>query len=409
MLFSPLPLLALAATSTTATKLYISSYAGNITTLDLTSSNSSDYKLTLLASTPGCGLNASWLQLDKKHNTLFCLDENIVGTNGSLSSFKIDPSKNTLSRVGHSDTLIAPVNSAIYSGSNGSQLMAVAHYNDAISTWKIDPVTAHFTLSQTFNFSSAFNPGPDTQQRQLKPHPHQVVLDPTNRYFLVPDLGADLVRVFYVNPSTLSIQARDPIPVTPGSGPRHGVFKAPTALEPSMTYFYLVTELANTVAGYSVNYIANNGGITLNPIAPSIPTFGPGNEKGKSFVGNAAAEVAIAPDGNSLLISNRNATFFSVANPDPKNSMRITSDSLATFAIEGDGKLNFEGLSPAGGTFPRNFALNKDGSLVAVGLQTSGRVAVYERCATTGRLGLDMVANFEGLGNVTSVVWAEGK
>lgn len=69
--------------------------------------------------------------------------------------------------------------------------------------------------------------------------------------------------------------------------------------------------------------------------------------------------------------------------------------------------MQFGELTPAGGAFPRSFSENKEGGLVAVGLQNSGRVAIYERCPMTGKMGKDVLAAFEGLGGVTNVVWGE--
>jgi 6-phosphogluconolactonase (cycloisomerase 2 family) len=70
---------------------------------------------------------------------------------------------------------------------------------------------------------------------------------------LVPDLGADLVRVYQANAGTLKLTPIEPLAVAPGSGPRHGAFK--TAY--NKTYYYLVTELTNTIVGYEVHYHKN--------------------------------------------------------------------------------------------------------------------------------------------------------
>jgi len=86
---------------------------------------------------------------------------------------------------------------------------------------------------------------------------------------------------------------------------------------------------------------------------------------------------------------------------------RIPSDTMAEFSIGVDGVVAFGELTPAGGAFPRHFSENKEGSLVAVGLQNSGRVVIYEKCKITGKMGKDVLADFGGLGGVTNVVWGE--
>lgn len=378
-----------------STKLYVSSYTGNVTTLDLAHRNGS-YELATVDTTGGCGANASWLQIDPRHENLYCLDEGIISGNGSINSFKIDAS-DIPKPNNHALTYDAPVNSAIYISPNGTQLMAVAHYSWALTTWTLDPTTGEFHLLQHFNFTAP--PGPMPQQPA--PHPHQVRLDPTSKYFLVPDLGADLVHVFYIDPTTLSLTERAPIPMEKGSGPRHGIFHH--SHKANATFYYLVTEIGNTLTGYRVTYLPSNGGINLTAVANST-TYGPAPNA--TFAFNAAAEVAI--NGNMLTVSNRNATAFTIANPDPKNATQVPSDTMATFKIDPrDGTFTFQALSPAGGSFPRMFSVNRRGNLVAVGLQDSGRVVVFHRCMETGRLGDKVLADVEGLGEVTSIVWAD--
>ncbi|KAL8684950.1 MAG: hypothetical protein Q9218_008057, partial [Villophora microphyllina] len=206
--------LAAAVNLATATKLYVSSYAGTITTLNLTHVGNASYNLVSLDTNRDCGHNATWLELDLQHGNLFCLDEGIVSPDGTLTSFKVNKD-NTLSRVIHANIPAAPVNSARLWGDNGTMLLTVAHYTAALTTFKVDPVTATFTLSQSFNFTQA-KPGPKAD-RQAAPHPHQVLSDPSMKYLVVPDLGSDLIRVFYVNRTTLQLSERPSINVTPGS------------------------------------------------------------------------------------------------------------------------------------------------------------------------------------------------
>lgn len=96
-------------------------------------------------------------------------------------------------------------------------------------------------------------PGPDPD-RQDAPHPHQTVLDPTGKFIVVPDLGADKVYVYAVGSNDLKVKALAPISVKPGSGPRHLAF----AVRDGRTFMYLVTELASTIIGYEVTYPAGS-------------------------------------------------------------------------------------------------------------------------------------------------------
>ena len=447
------------AFTVSASKLFVSSYTGNITTFNLTHINGT-YNLVQLANNNGCSPNASWLHLDAKQEHLYCVDEGIVVANGSLTSFKVDKKSGILTQVNHTATPLAPVNSVIYTSPSGTQLLAVAHYAWAFTTYKLNPVTGSFSPLQRFNFTMK-KPGPNTA-RQAAPHPHQVRIDPQNKYFIIPDLGADILRVFWIDPKTLLVSPRPSIPVAPGSGPRHGQFlvnqlpynkpngtaasstqsvkpavsssnvisivpvsaQTDTPVKPqtsnsspsvfrrriqsraqkkSVINYYLVSEIASTLTGYQVSYLPKDGGLHFTQVT-QVSTYG--LNKSSTFVYNAPAEIAVAPNGKSLLVSNRNATDFKIPNPDPKNATLVDSDTLATFSILENGKVKFNELSPAGGSFPRQFAENPDGSLVAVGLQNSGRVAIFERCKETGLMGHTVLADFEALGAVTSIVWA---
>jgi 6-phosphogluconolactonase (cycloisomerase 2 family) len=76
------------------------------------------------------------------------------------------------------------------------------------------------------------------------------VLDPTGTYLLVPDLGADLVRVWNVDQKTLALHPSKALVAAVGSGPRHIAFLKTE----SKTFMYLVSELANTITVYDVAY-----------------------------------------------------------------------------------------------------------------------------------------------------------
>ncbi|KAL8765673.1 MAG: hypothetical protein Q9209_007311 [Squamulea sp. 1 TL-2023] len=410
-------LIALAATASTvsATRLYVSSYTGNITTFDFTKTGNATYDLARLDTTIGCSPNASWLQIDVKHRNLFCLDEGIVVANGSLASFKINDDKiGSLKLVNNASVPAAPVHSALYNGPNGTQLLAVAHYTHALTTYKIDPLTASFTPHQSINFTMD-KPGPKPQQ--AAPHPHQAVIDPQRKYLVIPDLGADLLRVFHINSTTLQLHERPSIPVEAGSGPRHGVFHTTrrSANKRGETHFFLLTEISSKIAGYNVTYLPDNGGLQFKPSVSPVLAYGTDPLPPAIAAGNAPAEIAIGQtkNGSQLIVSNRNATFFNnVKNPDANNATTIVSDSLATFSLPSSSQsqqIAFNALTPAGGLFPRHFALNAKGDKIAVGLQRSGRVVIYDRCPETGMICKDPVAGFEGLGEVSNIVWDEGR
>ena len=104
------------------TLLYVSSYAGTITTLNLTQSPDGT-TLTLVATSDGCSPNPSWLTLDSTNARLYCLDEGLDTLNGTLSSFEIQRS-GALARLDKVETINGPVSAVVYG--DGGRGLALA-------------------------------------------------------------------------------------------------------------------------------------------------------------------------------------------------------------------------------------------------------------------------------------------
>jgi 6-phosphogluconolactonase (cycloisomerase 2 family) len=83
-----------------------------------------------------------------------------------------------------------------------------------------------------------------------EPHPHEALIDPTDSFVVVPDLGADLIRVFTIDQETSLLRESTPFSTPPGSGPRHGAFLQAG----ENTFFFLISELLNTIVSYKVTY-----------------------------------------------------------------------------------------------------------------------------------------------------------
>ena len=149
------------------------------------------------------------------------------------------------------------------------------------------------------------------------------MLDPSRRYLLSPDLGADIVRVFRLanGTGTLTEAEGGTLQMKLGTGARHVAFwragggnytaggKAGGARgqrvvrreehggrrrhgrgegEPGRLFMYVVGELANTITAYAVSYPAA-GGMAFREVG-AVDTFG-----GKGVpAGAAAAEIAVA-------------------------------------------------------------------------------------------------------------------
>ncbi|KAF2764409.1 putative isomerase YbhE [Teratosphaeria nubilosa] len=391
-------LLALTARAVTATNLFVSDYAGQITSFSLTAKNGA-YALDQTFVNGDCAPNPSWLTIDADRGLLYCLNEGLDTVNGSLSSFTIN-SDGSIDHIKNETTISGPVSGVLYGPAAGQRAIALAHYTgSAVSSWLVYD-NGSLSLNQNIPYTLS-QPGPDAS-RQNASHEHEAILDPTGQYILVPDLGADLVRVFCFDKESLQLKALEPLKAAAGSGPRHGAFWNPYSVvsEDSTTYFYLVAELASTVTGYAVQYLPNNGGLSFTKVYEST-TYGLLNLP----EGNAPAEIHVTPDNRFLIISNRNNTSFSL--PSAKGTL-VPSDSLSTFALQTDGTLVFHQLWPSGGSYPRHFSTNAVGDLVAVGNQYSQNVVILLRDTATGLIG-EPVARVTVGGNTTCVVFDEQK
>jgi len=267
-----------------------------------------------------------------------------------------------------------------------------------------DPKALALLQNATYTLAA---PGPNAA-RQEAPHLHDAVLDPTKKFLLFPDLGADLVRLFQIGVNN-SIQALAPIKAVAGSGPRHAAF----ATAGGNTYFYTLNELTNSITGYRVAY--KDGAAPDFTQSFSFSLHGPG---GSSPNGTKAAEIEVSvsiflainhifsanknflqPDQKFLIVSSRGENLLKIPNWNATNTTSIPSDPLVSFSIdEKSGNITHVQTAPAGGRNPRGFSLNKAGNLLVSALQDDNRVVVYERDVKTGLLGKVVASAIVGVG-----------
>lgn len=114
---------------------------------------------------------------------------------------------------------------------------------------------------------------------------------------------------------------------------------------------------------------------------------------------------------SSVIVSNRydrySTPYHLVNDPYGYFSANV-SDSMVTYIFNfTTGNFTSTQVSAAGGSVPLQFAVNKAGDLLAVGLQGNGTVAILKRDPTTGGLQDGPVASLDGLGNITCTIWDE--
>lgn len=120
-----LPLLGVAG-YVSATMLYVASYSGVVTTLNLTLPVGVGISvLEPVATTSGCAGSPSWLTLDSLNAVLYCTDEGLNnGVEGTVSAFSTS-SDGSLSSLDNVSTTVGPVSAVVYG--EDSTGLAVAH------------------------------------------------------------------------------------------------------------------------------------------------------------------------------------------------------------------------------------------------------------------------------------------
>lgn len=232
--------------------------------------------------------------------------------------------------------------------------------------------------------------------RQDAPHPHHILPDPTGNYLIVPDLGADLLRINRIDHSMGALIECGTGKPTPGTGPRHGAFWGTGA----NTTLFIANELSNSISGWKVTYpsasSSSSGCLTLT----LLDTLTPYASNATAPSGTKVGEIRVK--SNFVYISNRNDKKFS------------GNDSISQYTIAADGRISWTDNTSSFGTYPRTFDISKAGDYVALGDQTTSNVAIVKRDTVTGKLGA-LVASLrigqagtpENEDGLSAVVWAE--
>jgi 6-phosphogluconolactonase len=296
--------------------------------------------------------NPSFLALHPNGRFLYAVSEtsNFNGEkSGAVTAFSIDRGTGRLT----------PLNQVASRGTSPCHLrvdatgkmLVVANYGSG-STAAM-PIHDDGSLGEAAGFVQHTGTGP-IRQRQRGPHAHSANYSPDNRYAVVADLGIDKLLVFRIDPAKATLEAHDPpsFSVAPGSGPRHFTF------HPNGRFGYVINEISSTVTALA--WDRKRGAFSELQTHPTLPA----EFKGQ----NSTAEVQVHPSGRFLYGSNRG------------------HDSLAVFAIGGDGRLKPQGHVPTRGRTPRNFGIDPAGDWLIAANQNSNNLVVFRVDKKTGAL-----------------------
>lgn len=263
-------------------------------------------------------------------NRLYAVDEN----SKEINYYEIDLANNKLnlkaSQNGSSGVVHLELNKA------GTRMVGAAYGNGTVDVWNVE--NGGLKLMKTIKSDDKLGPN---EARQSAAHPHQVLLDPTGRYFTVNDLGTDSILI--IDSKKDAFKKLESARVDAGCGPRHAVWYPAGASK--ATHYIVVCEMLNKALVYSVKYETDKLTFTQTQ---AVSTYGDAYPPANATTASAG-EIAITPNNQDIYISNRLSG--------------NTTDSIAHFKVSksdcGSVELKFSDTVSSGGLIPRMFSLDK--------------------------------------------------
>jgi len=295
------------------------------------------------------GANPSFLSIHPNGRVLYAVNE--LEPTGVVSAFAIESGTGALTRL--NDQPSGGGAPCYVSVDRSGRAILVANY--AGGSVALLPIETNGALAPTTSVVQHTGKGPNAE-RQEAPHAHCILPDPSNRFALAGDLGADRVFVYRLDlegRSLRHIEEGDAV-MRPGAGPRH------LAFHPTLPLVFVANELDSTVA--TLRFDSTRGALSPLDARPTVPAGWTGT--------NYPADIHVAASGRTLYVSNRG-----------HNSIAVFSVAETT-----GGALALEQVISTAGDWPRNFSLDPSGRWLLVANQRSDSVAVFGRDPDTGRL-----------------------
>ena len=299
------------------------------------------------------GANPSFLAIHPNGRVLYAANE--VETHngkptGVVSAFAIASETGALTRLNEQPSEGgAP---CFVSVDRSGRVVLVANY--AAGSVALLPIKTDGALAPATKVVRHTGSGPNAE-RQSAPHAHCIVADPSNRFALAADLGADRVFVYRLDldgKTLRHVEGGDAV-MRPGTGPRH------IAFHPTLPLVFVACELDSTVA--TLRFDAERGALSPLDIRSTVPPGWTGT--------NYPADIHIAASGRTLYVSNRGL-----------NSLAVFSVAAST------GALTLEQMVSTEGDWPRNFTLDPTGRWLLVANQRSDSIIVFGRDPESGQL-----------------------
>jgi 6-phosphogluconolactonase len=301
-----------------------------------------------LVGSVNAGPNPSFLAIHPKALVLYAVNE--VAT-GAVSAFAIAGDTGALTRL---DAEPSEGNAPCFvSVDKSGRFVLVANYESG--SVALFPIQTGGVLAPATAVVQHTGHGPNAD-RQSAAHAHCIIADPSNRFALAADLGADRVFVYRLDlggggKSLQRIDGGEAV-MRAGAGPRHLTF------HPTLPLVFVANELDSTVA--SLRFDAERGALSPLETRSTLPAGWTGT--------NYPADIHITPSGRTLYVSNRG------------------HNSIAVFSVAASGGLALDQVVSTAGDWPRNFSLDPTGRWLLVANQRSNFIVVFARDERSGKL-----------------------
>jgi len=292
------------------------------------------------------GPNPSFLTLHPNGRLLYAVNE---VEQGAVGAFAIAGETGALTRLNQQPSEgSAP---CYVSVDKSGRAVLVANYDSG--SVALLPLETGGSLARATSVVKHAGSGP-VADRQGQPHAHCIMADPSNRFALAADLGADRVFVYHLDHDGKSLRRSEggEAVMRAGAGPRH------LAFHPTRALVFVANELDSTVA--TLHFDVERGALKVLETRSTLPAGWTGT--------NFPADIHVAPSGRTLYLSNRG------------------HNSIAVCSIAGAGALSLDQVVPTDGDWPRNFSLDPTGRWLLVANQKSNSIVVFGRDEKTGKL-----------------------
>ena len=284
---------------------------------------------------------------DANRPLLFAVSEvgNRDDRHGAIMSYRILDQSGTLAPIGRRRTGGGPTH--LTQDANGRMLYCANFGGPEAVAVPIGPDGLLAPISAV-----QITEGTGPHKRQTKPHPHGVTLDPSGRFLLVPDMGADRLYTYHVDGADLTPTNPPYLALPSGCGPRYVLFGADTRS------VYLVGELSAEVFQLSWDGTGIMDVVATTKMDPPDANHVPG-----------AAAFGLSSDGRHLYVSNRG------------------SHEIHVYALDQEtGAMQEIQRIEAGGEKPWGLGFSPSGRWMLVANQASDTVVTYAVDAKTGVL-----------------------